>query len=141
MQRVFWEQTFSTKVIAVAFSFFGAAALLLAAVGIFGVMMFSVLQRRQEIGIRMALGARPADVLRLVLRQGAGRLVLGLGLGLGLAWALGSAMRIVLYGVGPGDPLSFAGTAAVLAAVALLACYVPAWRAARVDPLEALRSE
>ncbi len=141
MQRVVWEQTFSTKVITVAFSFMGATALLLAAVGIFGVTLFSVEQRTREFGVRMALGARPADVLRLVLRQGMGRLAIGLALGLAIAWGLASAMRVVLYGVEPGDPLSFAGTVAVLAGAALLACYLPAWRAARVDPLDALHHE
>lgn len=89
----------------------------------------------------MALGARPAEVLRLVLRQGLGRLALGLTLGLGLAWLLASSLRVALFGVEPGDPATFLATAAVLAAVALAACLVPAWRAARVDPLVALRYE
>ncbi|HEX9736572.1 MAG TPA: ABC transporter permease [Thermoanaerobaculia bacterium] len=141
MERVVWEETFSTKVITVVFSAMGLAAVLLAAVGIFGVMTFSVQQRTQEMGLRMALGARPAEVLRLVLRQGLGRLALGLTLGLGLAWLLASSLRVALFGVEPGDPATFLATAAVLAAVALAACLVPAWRAARVDPLVALRYE
>ena len=141
MERIIWENTFSIKVIMISFSFFGATALLLVSVGIFGVMMFSVSQQTREFGVRMALGARPQDVLGLVLKQGLGRITVGLGLGLGLAWGLGSALRMALFGVEPLDPLSFGGTVVVLAGVALVACYVPAWRAARLDPLVVLRYE
>ncbi len=141
MERIIWENTFSTKVITISFSFFGLTALLLASVGIFGVMMFSVEQQTQEIGVRMALGAHPRDVLGRVLRQGMARVAIGVALGLGLAWGLASSLRILLFGVGPDDPASFLGTVVVLAAVALLACFVPAWRASRVDPLRALHYE
>ena len=141
MELILREQTFSMKVLSVCFSVLGGVALILAAVGIFGVTMFSVEQRTPEIGMRMAMGASPADVLGLVLRQGSGRLLVGLMLGLGLGYLLALGMRVVLYGVEPTDPLSFLSTVVVLAAVALSACWLPAWRAARVDPLVALRHD
>jgi putative ABC transport system permease protein len=120
---------------------FGLLALVIAAIGIAGVLAFFVSQRTAEIGIRMSLGAEPAAVMRMVLADG-GRL-LGLGIALGLAGALGVARLLdgLLFGVAPRDPLTLAGVAAVMAAVGLAACAVPARRAARVDPLEAMRAE
>jgi hypothetical protein len=120
---------------------FGVIGLALAAVGLYGVLAFAVAQRTREIGIRMALGGATHDILRLVLVRGVGLTLAGLGIGLALAAALSRLLASLLIGVGPWDPLTFGGVAAVLAAVALLACVLPARRAPREDPLVALRTE
>jgi putative ABC transport system permease protein len=120
---------------------FAGGAMLLAALGIYGVTAYMVTQRQQEIGLRMALGASRSAVLGLVIRQGMSLLAVGLGAGLVLSLALMWVLSSLLFAVRPYDPLSLAGAAAVLALVALLACGIPALRAARVDPLVALRYE
>jgi predicted permease len=120
---------------------FAAMALLLAALGLYGLISFVVAQRTHEIGIRMALGAAPADVLLLIAGQAMRMVGAGLTIGVATAFAVSFLMRSLLYGVQPGDPLTYLGVALVLAAVALLACYLPARRATRVDPLVALRYE
>jgi predicted permease len=120
---------------------FGLLALLLAAVGIYGVVAYSTRQRTREIGIRMALGAEKASIFRLVLRQGFLLTALGLAIGAVISLALTRLLRSQLFGVAPTDLLTFATVGLLLAFVALLACYVPAHRATQVDPLRALRSE
>ena len=120
---------------------FGALAMALATIGIYGVMAYSVARRTHEIGLRMALGAQNADVMKLVLRQGIWLTVTGLALGLAGAFALTRLIVKLLYGVSATDPLTFAVVAGLLFAVALLACWIPARRATRVHPMEALRYE
>jgi predicted lysophospholipase L1 biosynthesis ABC-type transport system permease subunit len=120
---------------------FAFLALVLAAVGVYGVMAYSVAARTREIGVRVALGAQPRNVFGMVVRQGMGAAAAGLTLGLLGAAALGSVLTSLLYGVTPTDASTFVGVAGVLLAVVLAACLVPARRAVRVDPLEALRSE
>jgi predicted permease len=123
------------------FEVFGIVALALAAIGIYGVLAGSVTERTQEIGIRLALGAQTSAILKLVLWQGMRLIVIGIGLGLLTAFALTRLLQGMLFGVSATDPLTFATIALVLATVALLACWIPARRAAGVDPMIALRSE
>ena len=133
----YWQQRFFSRL----FISFAATALFLAAIGIYGVMAYSVSQRTQEIGVRMALGAPPSQVVKMFVRQGA--LLVGYGLALGFLGALivANLLRSILYGISPHDPPTFAIVPIILAAVALFACWLPSRRATRVDPNVALRAE
>jgi putative ABC transport system permease protein len=131
------ERRFSMEMVGL----FALTALLLAGLGIYGVISYIVRERTQEIGIRMALGAQRANIMQMVLRQGLRLAIAGAAVGLVCALIVSHLMAGLLYGVRPTDPLTFAGVALLLVGVAMLACYVPARRAIRVDPLIALRYE
>jgi len=118
-----------------------SVGLFLAACGLYGVVAYSTTQRTGEIGLRMALGAGPREVVSLVMREGAPVVATGLIAGLVLARAVSIAFASVLYGIRPGDPATFTAIAALLAIVSAVACYLPALRATRVDPLVALKTE
>jgi ABC-type antimicrobial peptide transport system permease subunit len=122
-------------------SLFGGVAVLLAAVGLYGVLAFLVSQRRREIGVRIALGATARDVMKDVLGEGLRLAAIGMALGLGLALAATRLMSALLYATSPTDVATYAGAAAILAVIAITASFIPAFRASRVDPIIALRDE
>jgi putative ABC transport system permease protein len=141
MEQIIDESLWQRRLWGTLFAAFAALALILAAVGIYGVMSYLVTQRTREIGIRMALGARRAAVVSMVLRHGMGLVLVGVAAGMGAAFAMARVIRGMLFGISASDPLTFVMVPLFLAAVALAACYVPARRAAGVDPLIALRQE
>ena len=140
LQKMLDDGTWGWRVFDTLFTAFGVAALFLATVGLYGVMAFSVSRRTGEIGLRMAIGAGAGDVLLMVLRQGARQAAVGVVIGVGLAVLLANAMRLMFFGVTPYDVPTFAGVGLMLLATGVLATVVPARRAARVDPSEALRT-
>jgi predicted permease len=140
-QQVYSASLGSRKFNVVLIGFFGITALLLASAGVFGVMAYSVSRRTREFGVRVALGATPRDVLRMVLGQGMRTILIGVAIGIVGSFALTQTVASLLFGVTATDPLTFAGVTLLLIAVALLACYIPARRATKVDPMAALRYE
>jgi putative ABC transport system permease protein len=141
MDQVVADSTSDRRLNLLLFALLGGLALALAAVGVYGVVAYSVTQRTHEIGVRMAIGARPRDVQWMVLGQGCRLALLGVGIGLGLALVSARVMRGLLFHVSPGDPATFVAVATALTGVAALASYIPARRATRVDPMVALRGE
>jgi putative ABC transport system permease protein len=141
MEQVLSESLARRRLYMILLGVFAGAALLLAGVGIYGVVSYSVSQRRREMGIRIAIGAERGDVLRLVLGQGARAATLGIALGMAAALALTRLMASLLFGVSAADPLTFLAVALVLTIAALAASYIPARRAMRVDPMVVLRHE
>jgi ABC-type antimicrobial peptide transport system permease subunit len=141
MQEILDDSMARTSFTLVMLGIAAGVALLLGAVGIYGVISYSVSQRTREIGVRMALGAARRDVNRLVLREGVPLIVAGLAFGLAAAFGLTRLMSALLFGVSPVDPITFAAVSTALAAVALVASYLPARRASSMDPTEALRWE
>ena len=141
MSRVIAERMFEPRVYGLMFAIFAVSALVLAVIGIYGVMAYSVAQRTHEFGVRIALGAQPRDVLMLVLRAGIRLVAFGLIIGVPAAFAMGRGLGGLLYGVTPSDPATFIGIPILLGLVALLASTVPARRATRVEPIIALRND
>jgi ABC-type antimicrobial peptide transport system permease subunit len=135
------QSLLAERLLATLSGFFGALAVVLAMIGLYGVMSYTVAERTSEIGIRMALGAQRADVTAMILRKAATLLMVGLALGAGLSLAAASAASSLLFGLKPRDPVTLAIAAAVLAAVALGASYLPARRAAALDPIASLKQE
>jgi ABC-type antimicrobial peptide transport system permease subunit len=141
LERQVENSLVTERLVSMLSSGFAFLATLLAAIGLYGVMAYTVARRTREIGIRMAIGAGKNDVLWLVLREVLVLLGIGVAIALPAAWALSQSVRSQLYGIAAWDPLSIAGATFVIALVAMLAGYVPALRAARVDPMRALRYE
>jgi putative ABC transport system permease protein len=141
MDNVVAEATSAPRLTLSLLGLFAVVALTLAAIGIYGVMAYAVNQRTSELGIRLALGASSVDVLSLVLREGMTIVVIGLTTGLAAIFALGRLVHAILYHTSPHDPVALGATLVIIAAVALVACLIPARRATKVDPMVALRAE
>jgi len=140
MERIFADSMADERFNMALLSIYASLALALAGVGVYGVMSYLVTQNTREIGIRLALGARGSDVLRLVVGQGLTLTLAGVVVGLAGAWGLTRLLKKLLYGITTTDPLTFVSVTLLLVSIAVLACYVPARRATKVDPIVALRS-
>jgi putative ABC transport system permease protein len=141
MEEVVGQTMVASRFNASIFGIFAGTALVLAVIGIYGVIAFLVNRRAQEIGTRIALGAEPGDVLKIFLRQGLGLTLTGLAIGLVGAYFMSQGLSVLLFGVKPVDPVSFASVSLFLLVVGLLATLIPAWRATRIDPVLTLRRE
>ena len=141
LQQVVDDATKGQRAVAGLVDFFMAVALGLVAVGLYGTLSYLVLQRTREIGVRMAIGAGRGDIVRLVFRQGCGWVLLGVTLGIGGALALATALRSMVYGLDALNPLTLLAATGAVAVAAMIACWLPARRAAQVDPMIALRAE
>ena len=141
MEEVVDDSRWMPRLLMRLFAVFGLLALVLAAAGVYGVLVYAVSRRTREIGIRAALGATQGQIGRLVMRQGLAPTVVGLAIGLGASLGTTRLLRALLSGVSPTDPVSFGATTLVLLGAAIMACYLPARRARRVDPIVALRDE
>lgn len=135
------DALFLPRLVGSLFAVFGIAGVLLASIGLYGVMSYAVSQRTKEIGVRMALGARASQVQAMVVRGGLRLVVIAMVLGVPLALAAAKLTRSLLYGIAPWDATTFTVVPLLLAAISLLACWIPSRRASRVDPMEALRTE
>jgi putative ABC transport system permease protein len=141
MEQVLWRSVARPRFNTLLLTVLAAVALALAVMGIYGVISYAVSQRSHEIGVRMALGAQTGDVLKLILKHGMRLTLAGVGVGLAASFALTRTLSGLLYAVKPTDPVTFIAVSLLLSAVALLACYIPARRAARLDPLKTLRHD
>jgi len=141
MQDIVAGSVATQRLAMILLSVFSALALVLSSIGIYGVISYLTGQRTQEIGVRVALGASGGDVMRMILGEGMRITLVGVGVGIALALGLTRLIAKMIYGVGAMDPFTFGVVAILLTGVALLACYIPAWRAMRVDPIVALRYE
>jgi putative ABC transport system permease protein len=141
LEKVFSDQVLGLSYVAVMLTVMGVIALVLAAVGVYGVMAYSVAERTQEIGVRVAMGAQPRDVLRLIMSRGVLITSVGLLIGLPLAWGLAQLMASLIYGVSAADVTTFVVITLLMGAITLVACYVPTRKAMSVDPIIALRYE